>query len=82
MSEHSTPTRTGLIRQDSFCFLPIFASSWIGTGILPRAVPPSLFGSSNFFKAELLVELIVGFTVDLDIRVDEVIERWAILLGR
>ena len=35
-----------------------------------------------FFKAELLVELIVRLTVDLDIRVDEVIERGAILLRR
>ncbi|MCU1305427.1 MAG: hypothetical protein JWN45_122, partial [Acidobacteriaceae bacterium] len=28
------------------------------------------------------VELIVRLTVDLDIRVDEVIERWTILLRR
>ena len=35
-----------------------------------------------FLKAELLVELIVRLTVDLDIRVDEIIERWAILLRR
>src|SRR5207247_9831737 len=33
-----------------------------------------------FLKAELLVELIVRLTVDLDIRVDEVIESWTILL--
>lgn len=35
-----------------------------------------------FLKAELLVELIVRLTVDLDIRVDKVIESGAILLGR
>ena len=35
-----------------------------------------------FLKAELLVEFIVRPTVDLDIRVDEVIERWTILLRR
>jgi len=58
-------------------------SAGSATGILPRSVPPSLlFGGSSFFKAELLVELVVGLTVDLDIRVDEVIERWAILPGR
>ena len=57
-------------------------SAGSATGILPRSVPPSLFGGFSFFKAELLVELVVGLTVDLDIRVDEVIERWAILPGR
>jgi|HubBroStandDraft_6_1064221.scaffolds.fasta_scaffold57308_2 hypothetical protein len=35
-----------------------------------------------FLKAELLVEFIVWLAVDLDIRINEVIERWAILLGR
>src|SRR5260370_31656474 len=36
----------------------------------------------HLFKAEPLVELFVRLTVDLDIRVDEVIERWTILLRR
>jgi hypothetical protein len=35
-----------------------------------------------FLKAEVLVELVVRLTVDLDIRVGEVIERWTILLRR
>ena len=37
---------------------------------------------TNFFKAKLLVKLIVWLTVNLDIGVDEVVERRAILLRR
>jgi len=33
-------------------------------------------------KTELLIELIVRLTVDLDIRVDEVVKRWTVLPGR
>ena len=54
-----------------------------GTSIILccRAVAASLRGL-YFLKAEPLLELIVRLTVDLDIRVDEVIERWTILLWR
>src|ERR1700739_2513730 len=35
-----------------------------------------------FLEAELLVEIFVRLTVDLDVGIDEVVERWAILFGR
>ena len=47
-----------------------------------RVEPEPSLRRFYFLEAKLLVELIVRLTVDLDIRVDEVIERWAILLRR
>jgi hypothetical protein len=38
--------------------------------------------SFYFFKAELLLEFFVRFTVQLDIRIDEVVERWTVLFRR
>src|SRR5690242_14020911 len=35
-----------------------------------------------FLKAELLIELIVRFAINFDIRIDEIIENWSILPGR
>src|ERR1700747_1419556 len=43
---------------------------------------PRLFRVFYFRKAELLVDFFVGFSVDFDIGVDEVIQRRAILLRR
>ncbi len=74
----ASDTALAFVVTDSFSPVPII---WPRLTSRRFELPASL-RRSYFLKAELLVEPVVRLTVDLDIRVDEVIERWAILPRR